>query len=291
MADNENLSKAVNGQNIQLFKNNLDKTYVTQQAMVSGLATKLGINDKAKSAGTADSAQQATLTVEKYLGSMSGKTIKELKEILIENITAIEAFKRGAIVFSGSTDSVITNWNAKNDGFIISGGPENFILVDCRIVLQYAALELTSYRSGVHYRCILTNGTFGKWEKVPETVNGVFMADRAMADSDGNILQQTYARKTDVDLTPYAKKTDIPAKLPSPNAVTFNGSVDATYDGSEAVTVTIPAAPDLTPYAKKEDIPTKMSQLTNDINLNGVYMGTEEPTTQNISLWIKPLEE
>lgn len=34
----------------------------------------------------------------------------------------------------------------------------------------------------------------------------------------------------------------IPEKLPNPNALTFTGAVNATYDGSGAVTVTIPAA-------------------------------------------------
>ena len=38
----------------------------------------------------------------------------------------------------------------------------------------------------------------------------------------------------------YAKTTDIPDKLPNPQKLTFGGAVTAEYDGSGAVTVTIP---------------------------------------------------
>ena len=49
-----------------------------------------------------------------------------------------------------------------------------------------------------------------------------------------------YADKSlgvNIDLMEYAKKEDIPEKLPNPNALTINGT---TYDGSEAVEVEIP---------------------------------------------------
>ena len=52
-----------------------------------------------------------------------------------------------------------------------------------------------------------------------------------------------YADKSlgvNIDLTEYAKKEDIPTKLPNPNVLTFTGAVNATYDGSEAVEVEIP---------------------------------------------------
>lgn len=39
----------------------------------------------------------------------------------------------------------------------------------------------------------------------------------------------------------YAKTTDIPDKLPNPQKLTFSGAVTAEYDGSGAVTVTIPS--------------------------------------------------
>ena len=41
--------------------------------------------------------------------------------------------------------------------------------------------------------------------------------------------------------TTLAQKTDIPSALPNPNALTFTGAVNATYDGSTAVSVEIPS--------------------------------------------------
>jgi hypothetical protein len=43
------------------------------------------------------------------------------------------------------------------------------------------------------------------------------------------------------DLSGYAKTEDIPDKLPNPNALTFTGAVEGTYDGSSPLTVNIPA--------------------------------------------------
>ena len=41
--------------------------------------------------------------------------------------------------------------------------------------------------------------------------------------------------------TTLAQKTDIPLKLPNPNALTFTGAVEGSYDGSAPVTVEIPS--------------------------------------------------
>lgn len=41
--------------------------------------------------------------------------------------------------------------------------------------------------------------------------------------------------------TTLAQKTDIPEALPNPNALTFTGAVEGSYDGSEPVTVEIPS--------------------------------------------------
>ena len=41
--------------------------------------------------------------------------------------------------------------------------------------------------------------------------------------------------------TTLAQKTDIPSALPNPNTLTFTGAVNATYDGSTAVSVEIPS--------------------------------------------------
>lgn len=50
------------------------------------------------------------------------------------------------------------------------------------------------------------------------------------------------------DLSEYAKKGDIPTGF---HTLTFTGNADATYDGSQNVTVSIPKAVDLTPYEKQ----------------------------------------
>ena len=45
-----------------------------------------------------------------------------------------------------------------------------------------------------------------------------------------------------IDLTSYAKKTDIPSVLPNPNALTFTGAVTGSYDGTAPRSVKIPNA-------------------------------------------------
>lgn len=61
--------------------------------------------------------------------------------------------------------------------------------------------------------------------------------------SIGGVLLEGNKTAQDLGLQPngdYANRTDIPSKLPAPYTLTFAGAVKATYDGSQAVTVTIP---------------------------------------------------
>lgn len=59
---------------------------------------------------------------------------------------------------------------------------------------------------------------------------------------DEKFIPNTIARVADVpDVSGYAKTEDIPTTLPNPHALTFTGAVNATYDGSEAVSVDIPS--------------------------------------------------
>lgn len=51
---------------------------------------------------------------------------------------------------------------------------------------------------------------------------------------------QTTANEAKTAAASAAQKSDIPTKLPAPNALTLTGAVEATYDGSEPVTVEIP---------------------------------------------------
>ena len=59
-----------------------------------------------------------------------------------------------------------------------------------------------------------------------------------LAELYGNKSNNTWGFKA----TTLAQKTDIPAALPNPNALTFTGAVTGTYDGSAALSVKIPSA-------------------------------------------------
>lgn len=77
-------------------------------------------------------------------------------------------------------------------------------------------------------------------------INGVELNGNKTAD-DLNLQPKGY----------YASKTDIPAKLPAPYTLTFAGAVEASYDGSKAVTVTIPTIagpPGVSPTVSTEEI-------------------------------------
>ena len=58
-----------------------------------------------------------------------------------------------------------------------------------------------------------------------------------LAELSGEKSKNVWVFKT----TTLAQKTDIPSALPNPNALTFTGAVNATYDGSTAVSVEIPS--------------------------------------------------
>ena len=64
-------------------------------------------------------------------------------------------------------------------------------------------------------------------------VNGVYMLCELVGDTSSNAWG--------FNITTLAQKTDIPAALPNPNALTFTGAVEGSYDGSEPLTVEIPS--------------------------------------------------
>lgn len=76
----------------------------------------------------------------------------------------------------------------------------------------------------------------------------------------GGVLLEGDKTADDLNLQPkgdYANRTDIPTKLPAPYTLTFSGAVEATYDGSEDVTVTIPTVagpPGVSPTVSTEEI-------------------------------------
>ena len=63
--------------------------------------------------------------------------------------------------------------------------------------------------------------------------NGVYMLCELYGDKSSNVWG--------FNITTLAQKADIPWALPNPNALTFTGAVNATYDGSTAVSVEIPS--------------------------------------------------
>lgn len=76
----------------------------------------------------------------------------------------------------------------------------------------------------------------------------------------GGVLLEGDKTAEELNLQPkgdYAEKTDIPSKLPAPYTLTFAGAVETAYDGSQAVTVTIPTVagpPGVSPTVATEEI-------------------------------------
>lgn len=80
-------------------------------------------------------------------------------------------------------------------------------------------------------------------------------ATKAAQDGEGNNIAETYATKKEVpDTSTFLKDADLP--------VFTDAEVDAAFTASDA----------------------KIDDLT---GLHGVYVGSEEPSTKNFSLWIK----
>lgn len=79
---------------------------------------------------------------------------------------------------------------------------------------------------------------------VAESLN-VIVSPPAVYHNDAYILIQLAGYKSDetwgILVTTLAQKADIPSALPNPNALTFTGAVNTTYDGSTAVSVEIPS--------------------------------------------------
>lgn len=79
---------------------------------------------------------------------------------------------------------------------------------------------------------------------IAENVN-MIVANSISIYYNAYILSELYGDTTNntwgFTTTTLAEKADIPKTLPNPNAITFTGAVNATYDGSTAVSVEIPS--------------------------------------------------
>lgn len=84
--------------------------------------------------------------------------------------------------------------------------------------------------------------------------------------NDGYILIELFGSKSlnvwGLYTTTLAQKSDIPSKLPNPNALTFTGAATGNYDGSSTLTVEIPTAAD--------------GKSAYEYAVEGGYTGTEE---------------
>lgn len=102
--------------------------------------------------------------------------------------------------------------------------------------------------AGIPVKVQYTDSTYGLLSftafAVAESINAI--ASQMIGSYNGvYILAELWGDKSynewGFNITALAQKTDIPSVLPNPNALTFTGAVNATYDGSTAVSVEIPS--------------------------------------------------
>lgn len=132
--------------------------------------------------------------------------------------------------------------------------------------IEAAKPDLSPYAKKADLATVATSGKYTDLQGTPHIPANV----SELANDAGYLTKHqdisAYAKKTEIptkvsqlqndsgyltshqDLSEYAKKGDIPTGF---HTLTFTGNADATYDGSQNVTVSIPKAVDLTPYEKQ----------------------------------------
>lgn len=132
--------------------------------------------------------------------------------------------------------------------------------------IEAAKPDLSPYAKKTDLATVATSGKYADLQGTPHIPANV----SELANDAGYLTKHqdisAYAKKTEIptkvsqlqndsgyltshqDLSEYAKKGDIPTGF---HTLTFTGNADATYDGSQNVTVSIPKAVDLTPYEKQ----------------------------------------
>ena len=132
--------------------------------------------------------------------------------------------------------------------------------------IEAAKPDLSPYAKKADLTTVATSGKYTDLQGIPH-----IPAKVSELTNDAGYLTKhqdisAYAKKTEIptkvsqlqndsgyltshqDLSEYAKKGDIPTGF---HTLTFTGNADATYDGSQNVTISIPKAVDLTPYEKQ----------------------------------------
>lgn len=116
--------------------------------------------------------------------------------------------------------------------------------------------NVTAYKGQIKYIVCAKNGATAEWNTTlaEGTVLEGLEATEEIVEKNPDIIEQILARLDRVTEIPQEKVSsaveeymaknpiNIPKKLPNPHKLTFAGAVTAEYDGSGAVTVTIPEA-------------------------------------------------
>lgn len=116
--------------------------------------------------------------------------------------------------------------------------------------------NVTAYKGQIKFVVCAKNGATTEWNTTlaEGTVLEGLEAAEEIVEKNPDIIEQILARLDNVTEIPQEKVSsaveeymaknpiNIPKKLPNPHKLTFAGAVTAEYDGSGAVTVTIPEA-------------------------------------------------
>lgn len=114
---------------------------------------------------------------------------------------------------------------------------EDYMLFSHIAILGNSTLETVYQYSGNKFAVLSTENHLQQ----ALTINGTKYDGSAPVTIDiagGEVTDEQIAAAVEEYLT--ENPADVPSTLPNPNALTFTGAVEATYDGSEAVSVEIP---------------------------------------------------
>lgn len=201
--------------------------------------------------GGSVSAEQIATAVEEYMAKNPQKDVSYEPQELTEEQKA-QARKNIGAEASGTAESKVSEHNVATDAhndirLLIEGLTTRLnALADSDDTTLDQMSEVVAYiksnkslidaitTSKINISDIIDNLTTNVSNKPLSAAQGVAL--KALIDA---IIVPTKLSELEND-SGYAKTTDIPDKLPNPQKITFTGAVTAEYDGSGAVTVTIP---------------------------------------------------
>lgn len=104
------------------------------------------------------------------------------------------------------------------------------------------AVDWSNVQNKPSFATVATSGSYSDLSNKP-SIPAAVTVDSTLSTTSTNPVQNKVinaALATKQSVGNYATKSEIPTKLPNPNAITFTGGAIGTYDGSSAVTVNIP---------------------------------------------------